>query len=538
MNFRYCFITIFLLLENLTFAATYPSIYEFLRSMNFKYGVTFNTIIEPLNSIEIARKLIEIEKYKNQLNTTEKGVLEKFFGEYKFEISRIKGIKNFEQNFFFNKKNLILYEYSNNDFSIKIDPMFELTTGYYYGKRSLIRRNGFYFRGLISSNIDYYLYFNDNYEKSENLDFQKSLVNEESYKVTKRGKNFIEYDEVKASISYSWETGKITLGKEDFRIGSGNLGKLILSDRAPSFPFIRLDYYPVNWFRFMYFHGFLKSNIPDSSTLRYNSNISRISIQDIPKYYVFHIISILPFENFNVSIGESVVYSERLQVGYFIPIIFFRALDHYLDIGNSSSGNAQMFCDLSYIIRNLRTKFYSTIFIDEISFSNIFRGGRHKALGYTVGFETRDIILPISKFYFEYTLINPFVYLNSVDAQVYSNNGVKIGHWIESNSDLIAFGYESYLTKKLYFQSNLWYFRKGKMESPNEQYQAPYPKTLYGNKRIEKGFNFQLIFEPISPITVKFRYLYTDIYDSEILRTPDFKIGKRITFFVGFGYNF
>ena len=41
-------------------------------------------------------------------------------------------------------------------------------------------------------------------------------------------------------------------------------GRMVLSNKAPTYPYIRLDYQPFKWLTFNYVHAFLNSNIIDS----------------------------------------------------------------------------------------------------------------------------------------------------------------------------------------------------------------------------------------------------------------------------------
>ena len=56
--------------------------------------------------------------------------------------------------------------------------------------------------------------------------------------------NKLNHNEVKGHLSYAWKKGSISLGKDHLLVGYGESGKIILSDRAPSFPYLRLEYQP------------------------------------------------------------------------------------------------------------------------------------------------------------------------------------------------------------------------------------------------------------------------------------------------------
>ena len=189
--------------------------------------------------------------------------------------------------------------------------------------------------------------------------------------------------------------------------GSGVSGQLILSDKAPSFPYIKLELKPVKWLKFVYFHGWLESGIIDSSTIRYNAVKGRNSYLPVGKYIASHILSLYPWANFSFSLGESIIYSDRLQPVYFIPILFFRAVDHYMQDSSNTGSNAQIFGNLVYKYAPYRLKFYSTLYIDELSLTEALKGGSRSDIGYTVGIQSVDPVISNSIFTIEYTKISP-----------------------------------------------------------------------------------------------------------------------------------
>lgn len=513
-------------------------IYDFLESMQCKSLVDFNCEFKPINKISLAELILKVDSQKEKLDELEYNLLEKYKIYLEPELRRLAdSAKEAYSNFIRTNKRLRLFEYFSKDFSFYADPIFEFGVGSYYDKSLLIRRNGLSISGYVLDSWNYYLNFFDNEERGENLDKSKRFTRLSGISLTKKKRRAFEYDEVTAGITYFWSNGSVSISKDYPSFGSGNFGKIILSDKAPPFPFIRFDYKPVDWFSFIYFHGFLQSNVPDSNTFRYNSVPGRTSLLEVPKFIAFHSFSFYPTDEINFSLGESMIYSERLQPVYFIPVMFFRVADHYLGTGNeSATGNAQMFADFSYLNRNLKTRFYSTLFIDELSLNSLFKGGNLSAIGFTIGLESYNI-LSQTKFFIEYNRVDPFVYMNSVDAQLYSNDGYKMGHWIESNADILSFGLKKYFTSSLNAELNAWYFRKGKTEEPIEQYSSPYPGFLYGSKRIEKGIELNLEYTPLMPVNLRMNYTHTDISDEESGRTTNFKLGKKHSFMIKLSYN-
>lgn len=518
-------------------------VYDFLENISVTGAITFDYEIKPLARIEIAKKLLEAEAVKDKLSELQKSLLDFYLKDFKPEISILKNEFDEKQGpeFFITEpgRRLRFFEYADKDFSFYADPMLSGSVQSIAGERLFVRRNGFQFYGYALKNWAYGLSFYDNEESGKHLDINKDLSPVRGTSVTKIKKDAFEYDVVNASVAYRWNNGSISIGKDYFEIGSGQSGKIILSDKAPSFPFIRLDYKPVDWLRFFYFHGFLISDVPDSATLRYNRVPGRVSIQDVPKFIAFHSVSFYPSANSSFTLGESIVYSDYLQPIYFIPVMFFRVADHYLSKGKSSAtGNAQMFADGSYTIQAIRSKFYGTLFIDELSLNSIFSGGNLSAVGYTAGVTIFNLFSDYSSLNIEYTRINPFVYMNSVDAQTFTNDGYNLGYWTGSNGDIVSVKYKQNIYRALECSAGAYYFRKGKTELPVEQYTTPYPHFLYGAKRYEKGFDVRLRYRPWHPVNAEIYYSYTDISDEEAGRTLPYKLQGNNNFGLTLSYGF
>jgi hypothetical protein len=211
--------------------------------------------------------------------------------------------------------------------------------------------------------------------------------------------------------------------------------------------------------------------------------------------------------------------------------MFFRLADHYLSSEGSNTGdNAQLFADASYRISPTNSKVYGSVFIDELSLEKILEGENLSSVGYTVGAELSDIIIPNSSFVLEYTKIQPFVYTNSNDAQTYKSHNYQLGHWIGSNSDMIYLSYKQNIRRGLSIKLSGWYFRKGQTEEPEQQYQLPYPSTLYGARRTDKRISLEVTWQPVHNLFVRGYYAYSDISDEEEGRTEEFMLGTYNNF--------
>lgn len=273
-------------------------VYDFLERQSVRGVINFNTEIKPVLKSEIASKLIELDGRRNQLTGIDRELLKYYLVDYIHEVKLLLKASEYDEEAKFlvtgAGKRIRMFEYSGKNFSLFADPMLSVSYGSNYDENIFIRRNGLRAFGYAGNDWGYEFRFFDNEETTDLPDYDKYLSPERGIVITKKKPDSFEYDEVNASVVYSWSNGSIALGKDHFKIGSGRTGNIILSDKAPSFPFIRLDVKPAYWIRFFYFHGFLVSNVPDSSTLRFNSVSNRTSIADVPKFMAFHLISFYP----------------------------------------------------------------------------------------------------------------------------------------------------------------------------------------------------------------------------------------------------
>ncbi|MBK9099365.1 MAG: hypothetical protein IPM14_14865 [bacterium] len=506
-------------------------IYNLLERLFIKGVIEYHSEIKPIPRKDIATYLLEALSERKNLTGLDLKEIEFYCREYADEISFISdaGKLNLPRTEFFTSgqtDRFRLFNYRDSLFSFNLDPILGIEIGNRWGSGYSHRWNGLEFFGYYSDNWGYSLDFRDNLESGDNIDDRKVNVPETGINISKNTDNSIQYSVVNAQVNYGWNSGNLSLGKYAVNIGNGRAGQIINSSKAPSFPMIRLDFRPVHWLNFIYFHGFLKSDVPDSSTYRSTSVEGRESISDIPKYIASHLLSFYIAEDLSLSIGESIVYSDNVEPVYLIPVMFFRLADHYLSSSSNTGDNAQLFADASYRISPINSKVYGSVFIDELSIEKVLEGENLSSIGYTIGTEFSDLIIPNSGLVLEYTRMQPFVYTNSNDAHTYDSHKYQLGHWVGSNSDIFYASYRQNILRGLYAKLSGWYFRKGQTELPEQQYQLPYPSTLYGARRTDKVFNLEITWQPVHNLFVKGYYNYADISDEEQGRTQEFMLGS------------
>ncbi len=506
------------------------SVYSFLERLSGKGMIQLNEEIQPFSRLYIAQKMIEIKSKKLEVKSElEEEELKFYIREYSSELNKLgfdlsdyhgKG-KLFDlgtDRFGFDHFNRFrFFSYDTDEFGIFVDPVLSFNYNSHNDGSWWRYSNGINLHGFLGENIGFDLRWYDNHLRGEVVDPQNRFTKETGYEFSNNRQS--------ANLNFSWKSVTLSLSKDYNYYGTGEDGKLILSDKAPAFPNLKLEVFPTEFLRFSYILGNLNSQVLDLSTIRYNPYRNHIST--VSKYLVAHMLSITPFKFLNLSVGESVIFSDRFEPIYLIPIAFFRIADYYLIDPDDNAGNAQVFSSFWYKNYWLKTKIYGSIFIDEI---NLSRSNQPEAVGYNIGFKSIDPLIPESEFVFEYTRINPFVYFHADSAQTYWNTGYEMGHWIGSNADELYVSFRKRILRGL--NIDLWYryIRKGNEEDFEEPRYQDSHKFLWGNKiyytyygakvnyEIAHGFNTNITYnyikttsdnrEDTSTSTLKFALQY------------------------------
>jgi hypothetical protein len=102
-------------------------------------------------------------------------------------------------------------------------------------------------------------------------------------------------------------------------------GNKVMSDKAPAYPFYALNYQPSSWLKFNYMHAWLESGVLDTrATYDLNNKVyGGVRQQYLPKFFATHSVEIAPMKGLKLNLGESIMYSENLQLAYMLPVTFF-----------------------------------------------------------------------------------------------------------------------------------------------------------------------------------------------------------------------
>lgn len=524
--------------------ANHP-VYDFLQRMETKLHINYSRLVLPISRMDIAAELLRLDSLKSALNTVEKGELSWHIEEFSDECAVVLKNKANEKSESLASRSW-LYHYNDGYFKLSVSPIVGAQLSRQFNSSIAKTWDGAHITSSIGEHWGIMFDFADHSETGNKLDSAKRLTPQTGVIVKGYSKNNIQYSEARGAITYEDKAYSISVGKDWFNWGSGYHSRLILSDKAPSFPYVRLDLHPVDWLHFYYIHGWLNSRVDDSSRsyptqIKLNDSTYEWRVVERDKYIAAHILEVRPWQGVRVSLGESIIYSDGSpKLGFLIPVVFFRLVDHYYEgaQNNSRGGNGQIFSDLSVsVIKNYN--FYLTLFIDEFSLTQFLKGqtGRNQS-GFTIGGSAYEP-LQIDNLMIraEYTRILPWVYSNFIQAQTFTSSNYLLGHYIGQNSDQIYLQADYRFRPNLVLRGSFTYTRNGGMGDINDQYKEIQEPFLYGKVRKETILGLELQYEPYHDVFGKLRFESSNVSDQDITRTPLYQIGTFTNIFASIQYG-
>jgi len=507
-------------------------VYDYLYRMAQKGFIRWMDIQQPMDRKDIHAALTHLAINNEQLSGVERSELAFYKQEYAFDSvatdaqGKLVILKKDEANRF----RPLLYEKGDN--KIFLDPVFGSQYFRSNGKYNLHYFSGVRLAGYFGKHWEFNFSFRDNTEKGDTLNRDRAFTSEEGVVTTISNNRLINYSSLNYNIGYRWSNGSISAGKDNLSWGYGMASSMILSGKAPSFPYVKLDYQPWHWLHFSYFHGWLQSNIIDSAR-SYNTGTGVIDgRRDVnrSKFIAQHAITITPTKGLDIAVGESVVYSDRLELGYLVPVSFFRAFDHYYSQYNIKAGdNSQFFGLISSRNQIKNTHLYAQLFIDEIRASKIFDAReKRNQLGYTLGINRTDLFVHYLTAGLEYSRINPFVYNNLIPTQTYESNGYLLGDWMGNNADRFYVFLQYTPLPKLKLKTWHQAIRKGAAGTLFQQYfQQPQPAFLFQRLYDLSETGFSADYEWLNKLMfhLKLTSITTDYFTTPSNRNKSFKIG-------------
>ncbi|TLX77643.1 hypothetical protein E9993_03090 [Labilibacter sediminis] len=473
-------------------------VYDFIDELANLNIIDVNTCVKPYSRKQIAFFLQEAEQ-SNKLTKRQKKEIAFYLKDFNKELHIGKD---------FDKRFDIFY-HSDSLFKFSINAIAG-GRGYYNSNGFVQHRwNGAEFFGTIGKHLAIYGSLRDNHESGaiggpEYLTRHRGAV----YKL---GANKKDYSESRGGIVYSWNWGNIGLIKDHIAWGNNYNGSNIISGHNPSVAHLKLNIKPVKWFELNYTHGWLVSEVVDSARSYSHYEDTRRVFQN--KFIAANLMTFKPWKKLNLSIGNSIIYSDgNVNPAFMIPFLFYKSVDHTYNASRNSAGhNAQMFFDISSRQIN-KLHLYTSVFIDEIALSNMFDKDEHSNhISIKVGARATNL-LPDLSLTAEYTRSNPFTYTHFIPSLTYESNRYTLGHYLKDNSDEVYLSARYKPVRGLDILVSMTHARRGrdnqKILDENEE-----STNLWGDDR--KGFPF-MEEARYDKTSFKIRALYQIINDAYI----------------------
>lgn len=240
---------------------------------------------------------------------------------------------------------------------------------------------------------------------------------------------------------YTW-WGRIAVEREQLQWGDAQLSSNILSAHNPAVPMVSIQLTPCKWFQFDWFHAWLVSNVIDSTyyyTEVYDEGVTKIHYRPMNKFMAANMFTFKPIKYIHFSFGNSVVYAERnVQAAYFIPIAFYKSLDHLMTKGlGVENQNSQVFGSIT-VRPTDHLRLYGTFYLDEFKFARLSPSNKEKnPISYVVGFQWSG--WPLNGLSLKGEFMRSYIatYTHSIKVLDYTSNTYNMGHYMGDNAQSI-----------------------------------------------------------------------------------------------------
>ena len=452
--------------QNIPVPLTQVKLYDFLDELLADGVLVHQTAVRPYSRKQVATMLLEAQDADSLLNIRQKKDLAFYLNEYALE--RDTMVSNYVQYTDHSTYNVSLadpqfsYRSKDNMFKMRLRPI--LGGNLLMSKKGVIfhRWYGAELQMDIAKHLSIWGSLRDNswsgdwlsktYFPTDNdrrlgarihygaSQLQPALmpIAGVQYKEANYGGDF---SDSKGGISlYAW-WGSISVQRENIRWGDAYHASNIMSGRAPAAPMISLQLTPCKWFQFDYFHAWLVSNVVDSTYyyVEETTNGAVRNYRPMNKFMAANMFTFTPIKQLSISFGNSIIYAERsIQAAYFIPIAFYKSLDHLLTKGvRTQNQNSQAFASLS--VRPVEhLHLYGSMFVDEIKFSRFKPSNKeNNPLSYLVGFNWSG--WPVKGLSLKAEFVRSYIasYIHSIEVLDYTTNSFDMGHYLGDNAQSI-----------------------------------------------------------------------------------------------------
>ena len=415
---------------------SYTRIYDYLDELATDGIIELNSVAKPYARTLIAGKLLEAQAHSRELNKRQQDDLTFFLNEFALELNKLPETKlSMIKN---NQLTAALlqpaFNYRDTLFRARISPIMGMNIIHNSNGTIFKRWYGADLQTMIGKHLSIYGSLRD-------ISIDGPLLSRPGYLNDLPGYEYKEsssggdYSDSRGGIKYIWNWGSVGFVKDNVVWGDNYHGSNILSGRTPSFPMLTLHLKPTKWFDFQYFHGWLVSNVTDS-TRYYVNSVDQKKYRMTNKFIAANLFTFTPIRNLNLSVGNSIIYAEETVLPvYFIPFAFYKSIDHTLTKGlGLENQNSQVFMNFSS--RNIKhLHLFTSIFIDDLMWSRFLSSNSERnPISLKVGAELSNFPIENLSLTGEFTQTNIITYKHYIPALTWASNGYNLGNYLGDNS--------------------------------------------------------------------------------------------------------
>ena len=415
---------------------SYTRIYDYLDELATDGIIELNSVAKPYARTLIAGKLLEAQAHSRELNKRQQDDLTFFLNEFALELNKLPETKlSMIKN---NQLTAALlqpaFNYRDTLFRARISPIMGMNIIHNSNGTIFKRWYGADLQTMIGKHLSIYGSLRD-------ISIDGPLLSRPGYLNDLPGYEYKEsssggdYSDSRGGIKYTWNWGSVGFVKDNVGWGDNYHGSNILSGRTPSFPMLTLHLKPTKWFDFQYFHGWLVSNVTDS-TRYYVNSVDQKKYRMTNKFIAANLFTFTPIRNLNLSVGNSIIYAEETVLPvYFIPFAFYKSIDHTLTKGlGLENQNSQVFMNFSS--RNIKhLHLFTSIFIDDLMWSRFLSSNSERnPISLKVGAELSNFPIENLSLTGEFTQTNIITYKHYIPALTWASNGYNLGNYLGDNS--------------------------------------------------------------------------------------------------------
>ena len=544
-------------------AIEYTEIYDFLEELTTDGVIASNAAIKPYTRDAIARMLAEAQSRDSLLNKRQKDDLQFFLQDYALELDTLPvyysyGHRHVTQ-WITDVSNLSLADPSlhiltkDKVFKMRVRPILGMDLSYNTNGLLMHRWYGAEIQMDIAKHLSIWGSIRDNSWSGQGVDGSK--ITKPQYLNNLAGVQYKEanyggdFSDSRGGISlYAW-WGSIGVQRERIKWGDAQHCSNILSAHNPAVPMFTIQLTPCKWFQFDYFHAWLPSNVIDSTywymEQQTDSTMQR-EYRPANKFMAANMFTFMPCKYIQFSFGNSIIYAERnVQAAYFIPIAFYKSLDHLLTKGlGTENQNSQAFASIS-IRPTDHLRLYGSFFLDEFKLARLKKDNpQRNPVSYLVGFNWSG--WPIKGLAIRGEFMRSYIatYEHSIPVLDYTSNSYYMGHYMGSNAQSInvqiAYRPTRSLRLTLDYTRDTKYTAYDYIRGDIKEIisQTPFVNPIWENDEVK----FRAVYEVFNNCYAHIDFLYNYARagkDADLQKyTPAYLQGKKFTFTCGLSFGF